>query len=150
MYFKHFVGLITFKRCCWNKLLTAKATCWDTLSCTMIIFSFLKFFVVMDGFSANDLFQASAFIKDYNGKRATGFLQLSLVCNMCQCFVWISFKFGNARLYVTDKGMHCLSCFSWWSKCFRLSWSTFWICCMTSFLHPLLTNCSISFLEWLW
>ena len=53
----------------------------------MIIFSFLKFFVVMDGFSANDLFQASAFIKDYNGKRATGFLQLSLVCNMCQGFV---------------------------------------------------------------
>ena len=63
----------------------------------------------MDGFSANDLFQASAFIKDYSGKRVTGFLQLSFVCKMCQCFVRISFKFGNAQLYVTDKGMHCLS-----------------------------------------
>ena len=25
---------------------------------------------------------------------------------MCQCFVKISFKFGNARLYVTDNGMY--------------------------------------------
>ena len=79
-------------------------------------------------------------------------LQLWFACNMCQCFVIISFKFGNDRLYVTDKGMHCLSWrFCWWSSCFRSSWSTFWICCVTtSFLYPLLTNCSISFLEWLW
>ena len=77
-------------------------------------------------------------------------LQLWFVGNMCQCFV-ISFKFGNVRLYVTDKGMHCLSWrFCWWSSCFRSSWSTLWTCCVTtSFLYPLLTNCSISFLEWL-
>ena len=36
----------------------------------MINFSFYKFLVVMDGISANDLFQASAFSKGYNGKRA--------------------------------------------------------------------------------
>ena len=36
----------------------------------MIIFSFYKFLIVMDGISANDLFQASAFSKGYNGKRA--------------------------------------------------------------------------------
>ena len=40
----------------------------------MIIFSFYKFFVVMDGISANDLFQASAFSKGYNGNGAKGFL----------------------------------------------------------------------------
>ena len=51
--------MITFGCCCWNKLLTKKATCWiawDTLSCMMINFSFYKFFVVMDFISANDLF----------------------------------------------------------------------------------------------
>ena len=31
-------------------------------------------------------------------------LQLWFACNMCQCFVIISFKIGNARLYDTDKG----------------------------------------------
>ena len=56
----------------------------------MIIFSFCKFFVVMDGISANDLFQASAFSKGYNGKCAKGFLQLCFAFNMCQCFVRIS------------------------------------------------------------
>ena len=39
----------------------------------MIIFSFYKFFVVMDGISANDLFQASAFSKGYNAKCAKAF-----------------------------------------------------------------------------
>ena len=115
----------------------------------MIIFSFYKFFVVTDGISANDLFQASAFSKGYNGKVS---LQLWFACEMCQCFVIISFKFGNDRLYVTDKGMHCLSWrFCWWSSCFQSSWSTSWICWMTtSFMFPLLANCSIGFLEWLW
>ena len=42
----------------------------------MIIFSFYKFVVVMDGISANDLFQASAFSKDYNGKRTKDFLTI--------------------------------------------------------------------------
>ena len=78
-------------------------------------------------------------------------LQPWFACNICQCFIIISFKFANNRLYVTDKGMHCLSWhFCYWRSCFRSSWSTFWICCVTSFLYPLLTNCSISFLEWLW
>ena len=39
----------------------------------MIFFSFHKFFVNMDGISANELFQASAFSKGYNGKRAKDF-----------------------------------------------------------------------------
>ena len=125
VYFKHFVGVITFECCCWNKLLTTKATCWiawDTVSSMIINFSFYKFFVVMDGISANDLFQASAFSKGYNGKCAKGFFQLWFACNMCHCFIVISFKFGNARLYVIDKGIYCLSWrFCWWSSCFRSS-----------------------------
>ena len=82
--FKCFVGLITFECCCWNKLLTTKATCWiawDTLSCMMINFSFYKFLVVMDGISANDLFQASAFSRGYNGKHAKSFnFDLPVIC----------------------------------------------------------------------
>ena len=50
----------------------------------------------MDGVSANHLFQASVFSKGYNGKSAKGFLQLGFVCKMCQCFVRIFFRFGNA------------------------------------------------------
>ena len=42
----------------------------------MIIFSFYKFLVVMDGISGNDLFQASAFSKGCNAKCAKAFLQL--------------------------------------------------------------------------
>ena len=45
----------------------------------MIIFSFYKFLIVMDGISANDLFQASAFSKSYNRKRAKGFFT-TLIC----------------------------------------------------------------------
>ena len=33
----------------------------------------------MDGFSANDLFQANAFRKDYNGKGAKGFFK-TFIC----------------------------------------------------------------------
>ena len=39
----------------------------------MDIFSSYKFFVVIDGISANDLFHANVFSKDYNGKRAEAF-----------------------------------------------------------------------------
>ena len=39
----------------------------------MTNFSFYEFLVVTDDISANDLFQASAFSKGYNGKRAKGF-----------------------------------------------------------------------------
>ena len=42
----------------------------------IIILRFYKFFLGMDGISANDLFQASVFSKGYNGKRAKVFLQL--------------------------------------------------------------------------
>ena len=45
----------------------------------MINFSFYKFLVVLDGISANDLFQASAFSKGYNAKRAEDFLT-TLIC----------------------------------------------------------------------
>ena len=103
--FKRFVGGITFECCCWNKLLTTKATCWiarDTVSSMAINFSFYKFFIVMDGVSANG-------IKAIMGSVLKVSLQLWFACYMCQCFVIISFKFGNDRLYVTDKGMHCLS-----------------------------------------
>ena len=153
--FKCFVGLITFECYCWNKLSTAKATCciaWDTFSCMMIIFSFYKVFVVMDGIVQMICFRLVPFLKAIMRSVLKAFLRLWFAFNMCQCFLTISFKFGNARLYVTDNGMHCLSWrFCWWSRCFRSSWSTFWICSMTtSFLYPLLTNCSISFLEWLW
>ena len=150
--FKGFAGLITFECCCWKKLLTTKVRCWiawGTLSCLMINFSFYKFLVVMDGISVNDLFQD--FLKAIMGSVLKVSWQLWFACNMRQCFVIKSFKFGNDRLYVTDKGMHCLSWrFCWWSSCPRSSWSIFWTCCVTSFLYPLLTNCSISFLEWLW
>ena len=47
----------------------------------VIIFNFCKFFVVMDGISANDLFQASAFSRGYNGKHAKGFnFDLPVIC----------------------------------------------------------------------
>ena len=136
--------MITFECCCWKKLLTTKATCWiawDTLSFMIINFSFYKFLVVMDDISANDLFQATAFSKAIMASVLKVSLQLWFVCDMCQRFFIISFKFGNDRLPT----------FCWWSSCFWSSWSTFWICCVTTFfLYPLLTNCSISFLEWLW
>ena len=50
----------------------------------------------MYGICANSLFQASVFSKGNNGKCANG-------CNR------ISFRFGNARPYVTDNSTHCLS-----------------------------------------
>ena len=59
----------------------------------------------MDGISANDLFQANAFYKGYNGKHTEGFFTTL----MCQCFIKISFKFANAKLYVTDNGILSLS-----------------------------------------
>ena len=97
-------------------------------------------------------FRLVPFLKAIMGSVLKVSLQLWFACNMCQCFVIIPFKFCKARLYVTDKGMYCLSwCFCWWSKCFRSSWSIFWIFCVTtSFLYSLLINCSISFLEWPW
>ena len=57
--FKRFVGLITSECCCWNKLMAAKTTFWikaNTLSWIILVFSFDKFFVVMDGICANNLF----------------------------------------------------------------------------------------------
>ena len=55
-------------------------------------------------------FRLVPFLKAIMGSVLKVSLQLWFACNMCQCFVIISFKFGNDRLYVTDKGMHCLSC----------------------------------------
>ena len=97
-------------------------------------------------------FRLVSLLKAILGSVLKVFLQLWFACNMCRYFVRIFFRFGNARLYVTDNGMHCLPWgFCWWSSCFRSSWSTFWISCMTtSFLYLLLTNCSVSFLELLW
>ena len=70
----------------------------------------------MDGSSANVLFQVTAFSKCYNGKRwVEVILQLWFACffianfDMYQSFVRTSFKLGNAQLYVTDNGAHCLS-----------------------------------------
>ena len=39
-------------------------------------------------------------------KLTATFLQLRFVCNMGQCFVKISFRFGNARLYFTDHDIY--------------------------------------------
>ena len=55
----------------------------------MIIFRFYKFFFVMDGISANDLFQASAFSKDYNGKRAKGFFTTLIYLSYVPVFCYI-------------------------------------------------------------
>ena len=55
----------------------------------MIIFRFYKFFVVMDGISANDLFQTSAFSKDYNGKRAKGFFTTLIYLSYVPVFCYI-------------------------------------------------------------
>ena len=96
-------------------------------------------------------FRLMPFLKAMMGRVVQIVLQLWFASNKCQFFVRISFKFDNACLYVTDKGIHCFSRrFCWWSSCFWSSWSTLWICCMTtSFLYPLSTACLISFLEWL-
>ena len=62
-------------------------------------------------------FRLVPFLKAIMGSMLNVFLQLRFACNMCQCFIRISFKFGNARIYVTDNGMHCLSRhFCWWSS----------------------------------
>ena len=101
----------------------------------MIIFSSYKFFDVMEGSSANVLFQVTAFSKSYNGKRGRSyfttlirlfFLLPTLICTkallehllnlvtlnymlLYQSFVRTSFKLGNTQLYVTDNGVHCLT-----------------------------------------
>ena len=69
----------------------------------MNLSSFDKIFVVADGICANDLFQAKAFSKGYNGKYAKTFSTNLFF------FARIPFRFGNAFPYVTDNGIHCLS-----------------------------------------
>ena len=146
--------MTTFERCCWNKLLTTKEMfwiAWDKLSRMVIIFGVYKFLLFMNGICANHLFQASPFLRAIMGSVPKVFLQLWFACNMCHCFVRTSYRCGNSRRYVTDKDIHRLSwLFCWFSSCFRSSSSTFGFYCMTTtFLYLLLTNCSISFLEWL-
>ena len=61
----------------------------------------------MVGISGNNLFQASPFSKGkIMGSVLKVLLELWFACNMCQCFVRIFFKFGNAQLYVTDNGVY--------------------------------------------
>ena len=110
--FKRFVGLITFECCCWNTLLTANATCWiawNTLPCLMFIFSFYRFLLLWMVSVPMICFRPVSFLKATMRSVLKFFLKLWFECNMCQGFVGISFKFGNDRLYNTDKGMHCLS-----------------------------------------
>ena len=154
--FKRFFGLITFECSCWNQLLTAKSKCWIAYGAHFPVW---WLFLVFISFSLLSMvlvpmicFRLVTFLKTIMGSVLKISLQMWFACNMYQYLVIISFKFGKARVCVTDKGMHCLSWhFCWWSSCFRSSWSSFWIYCVTaSFLYPLLTNCSISFLEWLW
>ena len=52
---------------------------WEILSFEMIVFNFVRFFVVIDGISPNDLFQASVFPKDYSRKCAKR-LSSTLIC----------------------------------------------------------------------
>ena len=96
-------------------------------------------------------FKLVPFLRAIMGSVPKVFLQLWFACNMCHCFVRTSYRCGNSRRYVTDKDIHRLSwLFCWFSSCFRSSSSTFGFYCMTTtFLYLLLTNCSISFLEWL-
>ena len=142
--FKRFVGLITFKYCWWNKLLTAKATYWNacnTLSCVMIIFISASLLWML--LAPMICFMLASFLKAILESLLKDFLQIWFACNICQCFIRISFKFGSAWLSVTDNSIHCLSWrFRWWSSCFRSCWATFWICCKRAcFLYSLLTNC---------
>ena len=50
----------------------------------------------MDGVCVNSLFQASVFFKGFNGKFAKGFFYSFDLPVMCQCFLKISCRFGNA------------------------------------------------------
>ena len=79
--FKRSVGLITLE-CFRNKLLTSKTmfwTAWDTLSGMMIISSFYKFLVAVDGICDNNLFQPSVFSETWNEKCAKDF-SATLIC----------------------------------------------------------------------
>ena len=59
------------------------------------------------------------FLKAIMGSIIKAFLKLWFACNLCECFLRISFRFGNAQQYVTNNGKHCLSWrFCWWSSCF--------------------------------
>ena len=75
----------------------------------MIIFSFYNFSSLWMVLVPMIYFKLVPFLKAIMGSMLKVFLQLRFACNMCQCFIRISFKFGNARIYVTDNGMHCLS-----------------------------------------
>ena len=68
----------------------------------------------MDDICGINLFQTSAFSKGYSGKCAKDLTTTLFVCNMCQCFIRISFSFDKARLYVTDNDIHCLSLRFFW------------------------------------
>ena len=128
---------------------------WDTLSSLMIVFSFYKFFIFMDGIHANNLFQASAFSKGYHGKCAEGWF----AWNMCKYFVRMSFKFGKAGLYVSNNVMHCLSLrFYWWGSCFRSRWvnllnlqydNIFFLSLINKSLNTLF-RVTVAVLEWSW
>ena len=129
----HFCRFDYFWMSLLKSLLTAKTVfwiAWDTLSCMMTILSFYKFFLLMDSICAN-VSGWCLFQKSIMSSVLRVFFQLRVACNMCQCFVRISFSFGNARLYVTHNGINCLSWhFCWWRSYFRLSLSSF-----CSFLH---------------
>ena len=97
-----------------------------------LFFVFISFLLLWMVLVQMICFRLVPFLKTIMESVLKVFLQLWFTCHMCQCFV-IFFKFRNARLYVTDKMMHCLSWrFCWWSNCFWSSWSTFWICYMTT------------------
>ena len=87
-----------------------------------LILVFINFSLLWMGLVPVIYFKLVLFLKAVMGSLLKVFWQLWLTCIMCQCFVRMSFKFGNARLYVTNNGMHSLSWrFCWWSSCFRSS-----------------------------
>ena len=141
--FKNLIGLITFKCCYRNKLLTAKATFWialETLSSITIILSFSLLWMT---FVPIISFRLYSFSKGYNRSVLKGFSTNFLCLNMCYCFVRILLDL------VTFDYM-------------LLKWHTLFILTLLLveqffsnllygiFLYPLLTNCSLGFLEWLW
>ena len=83
------IGLITFKCCYRNKLLTAKATFWiasETLSSITIILSFSLLWMT---FVPIISFRLYSFSKGYNRSVLKGFSTNFLCLNMCYCFVRI-------------------------------------------------------------
>ena len=84
---------------------------------------FLRFSLLWMLFVPIICFRVMLYLMAVIGNKVRVFYNFQLsVCNMCRCFIRISFKFGDAGLYVTDIGMRCLSWqFCCWFKIYIVS-----------------------------